>query len=115
MYQFNCENLGIALDIDIYSGFIHLDDSYNIIDVENDKPIYESVDLDSSECPELYTIIDEQLDKFRSRFSKGRPTKNQEQVRKSNGSLWFSQREMRITTTDSTKILISDEDYPPNK
>ena len=90
MYQFNCENLGIALDIDIYSGFIHLDDSYNMVDDEDDKHFYDSVDARSSECPEFSTIIDEQLDKFRSKFSKDRPTKTQEQVRKSNGSLWYS-------------------------
>ena len=52
-----------------------------MVDIENDKLFYESVDADSSECPGLCTIIDEQLDKFRSRFSKDRPTKKHEQVR----------------------------------
>ena len=41
-----------------------------MVNVEDDEHSYDSIEEGSSECPELYTIVDEQLDKFKSRFKK---------------------------------------------
>ena len=67
LHSFNCENLGISLDMNIYSGFIQINRSDDHTMSYRDSD-FNSVAILPSESNELSILVRQQLDKFKEEY-----------------------------------------------
>ena len=74
MYQFNCENLGITLDINIFSGFIQLGNVEDVSDgslCNEDQNSYDKLRATIiSEGFDFSIILEKQLERFKAECMK---------------------------------------------
>ena len=71
LHQFNCENLGITLDLNIYSGFIQLNKSVDhSMSLENSELCSIPGDF-ATESHQLSIIVKQQIEIFKAEFMRG--------------------------------------------